>query len=116
MGAGVYSLSQGDNPVYTIPQNTIGFVIIVESGTYVMTGQTAELLLRLNQNPPPAEPIVVPLALTVQSGGLSANYTTVGNEFANPGLYDAQLKVTASGILLYSLALPKLVYVQGVLG
>jgi hypothetical protein len=85
-----------------LPQNSQGLVIPFSSGTFVMTGFTAIAYLKSDQYS--GNPVTVPLTLVVQSGGLTANYTTVGGEFKGiAGLVDAQLKVfNGSGTLLYS--------------
>lgn len=114
MGSFVFPLTNEQNPVYFIPLNSQGMVITVLSGGYNMTGLTAKLLLNLNTQPAQNPAVVVTLTLTVQPGGLSASYTTLGTEFTTAGLYDAQIKLTGSGLLLYSAAIPKLIFIQSV--
>jgi len=53
--------------------------------------------------------------LTLAGNGLSGTYTTLGNEFATAGLYDAALKVyNGTSVLLYSANVVGGVYVYPV--
>lgn len=81
-----------------IPQNSEGLTISVSSGTFNMTGLTAVLFFQQQGNPS----ITFSLNLTVQSGGLTANYTTNNTEGFQPGNFNAQLKVYSGSLLLYS--------------
>jgi hypothetical protein len=78
-----------------------------------MTGYTATLLLSLEGQ---ITPVVLELPLTVEPYGTAAVYATVGGEFPKPGYYDAQLKIVASEVLLYSLTALKQLKVEAVQG
>lgn len=97
-----------------VPQNSKGMAIAVQSGGFVMTGYTATLLLGLDTGS--GTGTVVSLPLVVSGDGLSGTYTTVGGEFATPGLYDAQLKISLGATTLYSLRATQMLQIQAALG
>ncbi|MDE2101368.1 MAG: hypothetical protein KGL39_29240 [Patescibacteria group bacterium] len=94
-------------------ENSKGLLITILSGTFNMTGFTATVNLQLESSavPPPSPVILSPT--TIAQNGLSCTYTTTGSEFTGaPGFYDAELKVTNGGDILYSLTIARYLQVQ----
>ncbi len=72
----------------------IGTIILVSSGGFVMTGGVATLLVQLQTTPAPTH---TSYTMTIQPGGLTATYSTVGTEFPIGGVYNLALQVVIGG-------------------
>lgn len=98
------------NPI-DIPQNTIGQAIIVNTGDYQMPASaTATLIFKQSSGANPRE---VTLTCTFTTGNTFVTYTTVGGELQSiPGLCDAQLRITGTGLLRYSYVAPNYVNIE----
>lgn len=105
------------SPIY-IPQNTQGRPITINAAPFVFqAGMTVVVIFKQAGGSNLFVPKEVEITASFTPGQSVATYATVGGEFQSvPGLCDAQLKVTGSGMLDYSLILPRYVFFQAPLG